>query len=80
LEGVHLNFREDALREIAKIALLHKTGARGLRAIMEKFMIDIMYDLPEQENITECLISKNVIMGDHAPVFTYKTIKKAQSI
>ena len=80
LEGVHLNFREDALREIAKIALLHKTGARGLRAIMEKFMIDIMYDLPEQENITECLISKNVILENLSPVFTYKTINKAQSL
>jgi len=72
IEEVALDFEEEALKEIAEIAIKQKIGARGLRAIMEKFMINIMYDLPEMENVNECLISKDVVQGKTQPQFTFK--------
>lgn len=71
IENVELDFAADALKTIASIAIKQKIGARGLRAIMEKFMIDIMYELPEMDNIKECLISKDVVLGNKNPVFSY---------
>ncbi len=72
IEDVNLDFSADALKEIASSAIKQKIGARGLRAIMEKFMLDIMYELPDMNNVQECLISKDVVLGNKNPVFSYK--------
>jgi ATP-dependent Clp protease ATP-binding subunit ClpX len=68
MENVKLSFQKDALREIAKVALNHKTGARGLRSIMERFMIDIMYNLPEQKDIKSIVITPDVVNGKGKPL------------
>lgn len=60
-DGVELTFEEDALREIARIAVERKTGARGLRSILESIMLDIMYDIPDDPDITECIITKDTV-------------------
>ena len=79
IEDVKLDFGIDALKEIAHLAIKQKTGARGLRAIMEKFMLDIMYEIPEINNLKECFISADVVLGKTDPVFSYEDKKKEQS-
>ncbi|HPR16822.1 MAG TPA: ATP-dependent Clp protease ATP-binding subunit ClpX [Candidatus Cloacimonadota bacterium] len=76
IEDVKLDFSLDALQEIAKIAIKQNIGARGLRAIMEKFMIDIMYNIPDMSNLKECLISRDVVLGSSDPVFSFNQVKK----
>ncbi len=61
MEGVHLRFTDGALAAIAREALKRKSGARGLRAIMENIMLDVMYEIPSQPNIKEVLISEEVV-------------------
>jgi ATP-dependent Clp protease ATP-binding subunit ClpX len=72
IEGVKLDFSIDALREIAHIAIKQKIGARGLRAIIEKFMIEIMYNIPDMHNLKECHISRDVVLGKSDPVYSFK--------
>lgn len=67
IEGVQLTFTKDAIRAIAEKAIELKTGARALRSIMEKLMLDIMYDLPEMENAEELIIGKPVVQGKQKP-------------
>ncbi len=71
LEGVELDFTEDALDTITTIALKQETGARGLRTIMEEIMLDIMYELPPNTTIKECLITKEVILKKVSPILTF---------
>ncbi|MFK5937831.1 MAG: ATP-dependent Clp protease ATP-binding subunit ClpX [Sulfurimonas sp.] len=75
IDNVELNFEEDALLAIAAKSIKRKTGARGLRAILEENMIDIMYELPEYEGY-EVLITKEVINDGEAPIYIKKTTKK----
>jgi len=75
IDDVELNFEEDALLAIAKKSIKRKTGARGLRAILEENMIDIMYELPEYEGY-EVLITKEVIEDGDAPIYIKKNRKK----
>jgi len=75
IDNVELNFEEDALLAIAAKSIKRKTGARGLRAILEENMIDIMYELPEYEGY-EVLITKEVINDGEAPVYIKKTTQK----
>lgn len=75
-EKVKLKFTDDALKAIAKLALKKKTGARGLRAIMEDIMLDIMYEIPSQPDITECMISKEVVIKKERPLLIYGNEKK----
>ena len=75
LEGVHLEFTPKALQMIVDKAKDRKIGARGLRAIMEKFMLEIMYELPSLENIDTCIITDDVIMKQSKPI--YKLLKKS---
>jgi ATP-dependent Clp protease ATP-binding subunit ClpX len=72
LENVHLRFTEGALTAIAREALKRKSGARGLRAIMENIMLDVMYDIPSQPNIKEVLISEEVVTRDAQPIVLYQ--------
>ena len=69
LDGVELEFSEKALKEIASIAIKQKTGARGLRSIMEKFMLDIMYEIPDNKDIKSCKISDAVVRGENKPAY-----------
>ena len=75
IDEVELNFEEDALRAIAAKAIKRKTGARGLRAILEENMIDIMYELPEYKGY-EVLITKEVIENGETPVYIKKSTEK----
>ncbi len=61
LDGVELSFDDEAVAEIAKLALERNTGARGLRSIIENVMMDVMYDLPSRDDISKCVITKNCI-------------------
>jgi ATP-dependent Clp protease ATP-binding subunit ClpX len=67
-DGIELEFHDDALREVAKTALRKKTGARGLRAILEQVMLEVMYDLPGNEKISKCIVTKESIMGAGKPI------------
>ena len=72
LDGVDLRFEEDALRAVAEKAIENKTGARGLRNVLEKVMLDIMYDLPTLTDVDECVITRGVIEGTEAPILGRK--------
>ncbi|XEI34495.1 ATP-dependent protease ATP-binding subunit ClpX [Aeromonas veronii] len=72
LEGVELEFREDALNAIARKAMERKTGARGLRSIVEAVLLDTMYDLPSLEGVSKVVIDETVIKGDSAPLMIYE--------
>lgn len=67
LDGVELTFEPDALVEIAKLAIERKTGARGLRSIIENIMLDVMFDLPSREDIKECVITKETVTENAQP-------------
>lgn len=69
LDGVDLAFDEDALREIAAVTIKQKAGARGLRSIMEKFMLRIMYDIPDLEKVRSCRITADVVKNGGEPEF-----------
>ena len=72
LENVQLHFTESACRAIAQKAIARKSGARGLRSVMEERMLDVMYDLPSIEGVSECVINEQVIAGGEKPVLLYK--------
>lgn len=71
MDGVELEFEEEALREVAKIAMERKTGARGLRAVIEKTMTDVMYESPSDQTIQKCVITKDAVTGKESPVVTH---------
>lgn len=71
MEGVELEFREDALSVISKKALERKTGARGLRSIIEHALLEIMFDLPSIPNLSKVVIDKGVITGENPPIMIY---------
>ena len=78
LEKVRLKFTDDAVVAIAKEALKRGTGARGLRAILEDIMLDVMYELPSIQGLTECIITREVILGGERPVLVSDQ-RKAES-
>ena len=84
IDGVELEFEEDAIREIARKAYEKKTGARGLRSILEGLMNDLMFEIPSDDSITKCVITKGAVTGDGAPLIVRnnenvkKNLKKAE--
>ncbi|MBX6423312.1 ATP-dependent Clp protease ATP-binding subunit ClpX [Thermosulfurimonas sp. F29] len=76
LDGVELRFTEGALKAVAREALRRKTGARGLRAILEEAMLEVMYELPSLEGVRECVVTEDVILRGEKPILIYE--KKAQ--
>lgn len=72
IEGVELEFREDALRAIAKKAMERKTGARGLRSILESVLLDTMYELPSKDDVAKVVIDETVIQGESEPLLIYQ--------
>jgi len=79
LENVELEFRDDALKAIAAKAMTRKTGARGLRSIVEAVLLDTMYDLPSVEGVVKVVIDETVIKGESAPILIYENQKIASS-
>ena len=77
MDNVSVNFTDDALVAVAKEALKRKSGARGLRAILEGAMLELMYDVPSLKNVKECLINEDFILKHAAPIFTYEASEEA---
>ena len=75
LEDVKLTFTKDALKEIAEKAISRKTGARGLRSILEEILLDSMYEIPSEENINEVVINGDVVIGKGKPIVAYSKKK-----
>ena len=80
MDGIDLHFTDSAIEAIAQEALKRKTGARGLRSIMEQAMLDIMYDLPSKKGVKECVVSEEVVLNGSRPILLYESDdKKAQA-
>ena len=73
MEGVELDVRQDASEEIAKKALARKTGARGLRSIIENILLDTMYSVPTEENISKVVVDASVVLGESPPLIVYES-------
>jgi ATP-dependent Clp protease ATP-binding subunit ClpX len=71
MEGVDLEIRTPALKAIAQKAIARKTGARGLRSILEQVLLDTMYDLPSQKNVTKVVVDENTVVGEGVPLLIY---------
>ncbi|WP_022665282.1 ATP-dependent Clp protease ATP-binding subunit ClpX [Desulfospira joergensenii] len=76
VEGVDLQFTDEACEAMAKEAVARKSGARGLRAIMEETMLDIMYEIPSMENVRECVVGEEVVLKNEPPILLYEQPKK----
>ncbi len=76
-DGVKLSFEEDAVQEVAKLALARRTGARGLRSILEEIMLDVMYDVPSRNDVKECIVTKAAILKEAPPELVLKKDKSA---
>ncbi|HOW56813.1 MAG TPA: AAA family ATPase, partial [Smithellaceae bacterium] len=68
LENVNLKFTDGALRAVAKLAMERKSGARGLRSILENTMLEVMYDIPSRRDVKECVISEDVVLNKEIPI------------
>jgi ATP-dependent Clp protease ATP-binding subunit ClpX len=76
MEGAELEFREESLGAIARKSMERKTGARGLRTIVENVLLNTMYELPSADNISKVVVDESVILGHSEPLFVYETEKK----
>ncbi len=76
MEGAELEFREESLLAIARKSMTRKTGARGLRTIVENLLLNVMYELPSTDNISKVVIDENVVKGETEPYLVFKTEKK----
>lgn len=76
-EGIELEFEKDAIDEIAKIALERKTGARGLRSVLEQLMLDLMYEIPSDDSIDRVTITKEMVLRQNSPVIKYSQKEKS---
>lgn len=76
-ESVRLKFTENAIRAIAEKAIAHKTGARGLRSVLEEHMLDIMFELPSRDDVEEVVVNEEVIKNSEAPLLVYHKQKQA---
>ena len=77
MEGVEIQFRDDALRAVARKAKERKTGARGLRSIMEAVLLDSMYKIPSLEAVSKVIIDEAVILGESEPLLMYENAEPA---
>jgi ATP-dependent Clp protease ATP-binding subunit ClpX len=76
MENVEVDFREDALRAVAKKAMERKTGARGLRSILENVLLDTMYRVPSEPNVRKVVVDEAVIRGESEPLLVYQTAQE----
>ena len=79
MEGVEVDFREDGLRAIAEKAMERKTGARGLRSILEGVLLDSMYNIPSRDDVAKVVIDESVIRGDSEPLLVYQNSEPARA-
>jgi len=79
IEGAKLSFKDNAIKEIAEKAISKKTGARGLRSILENILLKIMYDLPSQENVGEVIIDSNTVKGQSQPIIIHSKNTKSKT-
>ena len=70
-DGVELSFEDEALEEIARMAVERKTGARGLRSILERVTMDVMYSIPSDETVQECIVTKDAVLGKGQPILVH---------
>ncbi len=80
MEGVEIDFRDDALSAVAKKAMIRKTGARGLRSIMEAVLLDTMYRIPSEDDVVKVVVDEGVIDGDSDPLLVYDNSDKAAAL
>ena len=78
MEGVEVDFRDDALAAVAEKAMERKTGARGLRSILEAVLLDTMYELPSTESVKKVVIDGSVIRGETEPMLLYENVDRAK--
>ncbi|HMB20622.1 MAG TPA: ATP-dependent Clp protease ATP-binding subunit ClpX, partial [Spirochaetota bacterium] len=76
-EDVELQFEDEAITEIANIAIERESGARGLRAVLEKVMMDLMYEIPSKESISKVVINRDTVSENKDPVIEYKSEEKS---
>jgi len=74
MENVNLRYTEGALRSVVKQAVKRKTGARGLRSIIEQAMLNIMYEIPSNNNIKEVVVTEETILHHKDPIIVYRTV------
>jgi len=79
MEGAELELREDALRAISRKAMERKTGARGLRTILEHILLDTMYDLPSLENVSKVVVDDSVVTGESEPIIMFESTEKQRA-
>jgi len=79
MEGVEIDFRKDALDAVATKAMERKTGARGLRSIMESVLLDTMYKIPSEEGVSKVVVDESVILGESEPLLVYETAEAVDS-
>lgn len=79
LEGITLRFTSGSLQSIAAKALKRKSGARGLRSVLEEAMLDVMFEIPSEDNVTECVINEQVIDNGEYPVILYENTERKKS-
>ena len=79
MESVDLDIREDALKEIAKKAIEMKTGARGLRSIIENTLLDSMYEVPSEPDLEKVVVEASTIKGESKPLMVYRSGNKSQN-
>jgi len=78
MDNTQLEFTDDALAVIAQEAIKRKTGARGLRSILEEIMLDIMYEIPRRNDIAKCVVTKEVILNHEDPIIVTSDRKKGK--
>ncbi len=79
MEDVEIDFRDDALRAVARKAMDRKTGARGLRSILESVLLDVMYDIPSENDVVKVVVDENVILGNSEPMMIYEAQDQKKS-
>ncbi|WIF94118.1 ATP-dependent Clp protease ATP-binding subunit ClpX [Caminicella sporogenes] len=79
MDGVELEFEDEALKAVAKLAIDRKTGARGLRSILESIMLDVMYEVPSRKDIEKCIVTKDTVEKKMTPTLVISTNKKKGS-
>ncbi len=79
IEEVELEFREEAIEAIAELAMKRKTGARGLRTVLEKTLLDTMFDIPSTEDVKRVIVDEAAVKGDSKPFLVYDSESKKAS-
>ncbi|MBQ8827948.1 MAG: ATP-dependent Clp protease ATP-binding subunit ClpX, partial [Clostridia bacterium] len=78
-DDVELEFEDDAIDAITSVAMARKTGARGLRAIIENVMTDVMFNVPSIDNVTKCIVTKDTVENGAQPILVYADAKKKKT-